>query len=96
MNTGTAYSEEIPQILWVHAYALNGDSLGELLGWLQDRGYGFIPLEEALGHPAYASEDRYDGPTGNSWLHRWAITANMPKSIFAGEPEAPEWIQRND
>lgn len=88
--------EEIPQILLVHAYALNGDSLGELLGWLRQRGYGFIPLEEALDHPAYASADRYEGPAGITWLHRWAITQNMPKSIFAGEPEAPEWIRRDD
>ena len=80
----------------VHAYALNGDSLGELLGWLQGRDYRFIPLEEALEHPAYASEDRYEGPAGITWLHRWAITRNMPKSIFAGEPAAPDWIQRDD
>jgi len=88
--------EEIPQILLVHAYALNGDSLGELLGWLQDRDYQFIPLEEAVEHAAYASEDRYEGPAGISWLHRWAITQNMPKSIFGGEPAAPDWIQRDD
>jgi len=88
--------EEIPQILLVHAYALNGNVLGELLGWLRDRDYRFISLEEALEHPAYASEDRYDGPLGITWLHRWAITRNMPKSVFAGEPKAPEWIQRDD
>ncbi len=88
--------EEIPQILLVHAYALNGDSLGELLGWLRGRDYRFIPLEEALQHPAYASEDQYTGPAGITWLHRWAITRNMPKSIFAGEPEAPDWIKHDD
>lgn len=92
----TIVGEEIPQILLVHASALNGDALGELLGWLRDRDYRFIPLEEALEHPAYASEDRYEGPAGITWLHRWAITQNLPKSIFAGEPQAPEWIRRDD
>lgn len=88
--------EEIPQILLVHASALNGDALGELLGWLRRRDYRFISLEEALEHPAYASEDRYEGPAGMTWLHRWALTQNMPTSIFAGEPTAPEWIRRDD
>ncbi|HXV64989.1 MAG TPA: polysaccharide deacetylase family protein [Vicinamibacteria bacterium] len=88
--------EEIPHILLVHAYALNGDWLGELLGWMRERGYRFVSLEEALKHPAYASEDRYDGPAGITWLHRWALTREMPKSIFGEEPVPPDWIQREN
>jgi len=73
-------------------YALNADWLGEILDWLEVRGYQFVSLDEALKHPAYQREDRYDGPAGITWLHRWTITAGMPRSTFAGEPEIPDWL----
>ncbi len=88
--------EEIPQVLLVHAYALNGNALGELLGWLRDRGYQFISLEEALEHSVFNWRDQYEGSAGITWLHRWAITRNMPKTTFADEPRAPDWIQRDE
>ena len=95
-QTVAIVGEEIPHILLVHAYALNGDWLGELLGWLEERGYRFVTLERALAHPAYGSEDRYEGSGGITWLHRWALTREMPKSIFEGEPVPPDWILREN
>lgn len=56
--------EDIPQVLLVHAYALNAAALGELFRWLRDRGYQFVGLEEALDHPAFQGRDQYDGPAG--------------------------------
>jgi peptidoglycan/xylan/chitin deacetylase (PgdA/CDA1 family) len=85
---------EIPQVLLLHAYALNADHLDRLLSRLRSRGYRFVPLEEALADPAYDSEDTYVGPGGITWLHRWAITRNVDRSMFAGEPEVPEWVRR--
>lgn len=84
--------EEIPQVLLLHAYALNADWLDPLLTRLEARGYRFIRLEDALEHPAYALPDTYTGPGGITWLHRWALTRGMPGSIFAGEPEVPAWV----
>jgi len=84
--------EPIPHVLLIHAYALNADHLGTLLTWLEERGYGFVSLEQALEHPIYASEDRYAGPSGITWLHRWAITRGVDPAVFAGEPPVPEWI----
>ena len=86
--------EEIPQVLLIHAYALNAAWLDELLERLVDRGYRFVPLEEALEHPAFALPDRYVGPGGITWLHRWAITRGMPGSTFRGEPGLPDWLPR--
>lgn len=57
------------------------------------RGYAFVPLEQALRDPAYASEDTYTGPAGITWLHRWALTQGRRGAIFAGEPTVPEWVQ---
>lgn len=56
-------------------------------------GYRFIALDEALKDSAYASEDRFTGPGGITWLHRWAITAGKSGDFFAGEPEVPAFVR---
>jgi peptidoglycan/xylan/chitin deacetylase (PgdA/CDA1 family) len=83
----------IPQVLLIHAYALNADWLGELLGRLEARGYRFIPLAEALADPVYGRPiSGYTGAGGITWLHRWAITEGRDRALFAGEPEVPAWV----
>jgi peptidoglycan/xylan/chitin deacetylase (PgdA/CDA1 family) len=85
---------EVPQILLVHAYALNADWLGALLGELARRGWRWTTLEEALADPAFGRPTHgYVGAGGITWLHRWAITAGLPPSTFAGEPEVPRWVE---
>lgn len=51
------FGREPPQILLLHANEMNADHLGEFLQWLTDRGYSFVPLEEALADPAYSEPD---------------------------------------
>ncbi len=87
------FGREIPQVLLLHANDLNADYLEPLLDRLVARGYRFIDLEEALSDPAYASPDRYVGPGGITWLHRWALTREVDRSMFAGEPATPDWVQ---
>jgi peptidoglycan/xylan/chitin deacetylase (PgdA/CDA1 family) len=88
-------SRPMRQILLVHANALNARALPIWLPMLEKRGYRFVPLERALEDPAYAtSRDEYFGPSGITWLHRWAITAGKRGAFFAGEPEVPDWVQR--
>ncbi len=84
----------IPHVLLVHAYALNADWLGRLLDELENRGYRWVTLEEALADPVYERPVRgWTGRGGITWLHRWAITDNMDRSIFAGEPVPSEWLE---
>ncbi|HVR44789.1 MAG TPA: polysaccharide deacetylase family protein, partial [Thermoanaerobaculia bacterium] len=86
--------ELIPQVLLIHAYALNAHWLDPLLDALEARGYRWIRLEEALEHPAY---DRpvhgYTGPAGISWLHRWAFTEGIDRKVLSGEPDVPQWVR---
>jgi peptidoglycan/xylan/chitin deacetylase (PgdA/CDA1 family) len=83
----------IKQVLLVHAYALNAEWLDELLGELEKRGYRWISLEEALEDPVYDRPiDGWTGRGGITWLHRWAITEGLDRTIFTGEPEPPGWI----
>ena len=85
---------EIPQVLLLHANALNAATLDRLLAMLAGRGYAFIPLDEVARDPAYRSADEYVGPAGITWLHRWALTAGRRGADFAGEPEVPAWIEQ--
>ena len=83
---------EIAQTLLLHANQLNGDAFGDLARMIRSRGYAFVPLERALDDAAYTSEDRYTGPAGITWLHRWALTAGKRGAVFAGEPEVPAFV----
>jgi peptidoglycan/xylan/chitin deacetylase (PgdA/CDA1 family) len=83
----------IPHILLVHAYALNADWLDDLFVELEERGFGWITLEETLEDPVYKKPiDGWTGMGGITWLHRWAITDGVDRSVFQGEPEPPEWV----
>jgi len=85
-------AREIPQVLLLHASALNAATFDRLAAQLRARGYTFVPLAEAVADSAYRSADTYAGPAGISWLQRWAITRDLPRAIFRGEPEVPDWI----
>ena len=87
------FEREIPQVLLLHANAINAHYLAYLLDRLEQRGYEFIDLETAVSDPAYRSPDTYTGSGGITWLHRWALTRDVDRSMFAGEPVAPEWVQ---
>jgi len=85
---------QIPQVLLIHAYALNADWLDTLLLELEDVGYGWITLGEALEDPVY--QRPIGGWTelgGITWLHRWAITEGLDRSLFEGEPVPSAWIE---
>lgn len=86
----------LPHVLLLHAYALNADRLDALLTRLEERGYRWIPLDEALEHPAYDRPTHgYTGPGGITWLHRWAITEGLDPALFRGEPEVPQWVRES-
>ncbi len=84
----------LPQVLLIHAYALNAEWLDPLLTRLEERGYRWVTLEEALADPVYARPiDGYTGKGGITWLHRWGLTDGMDRALFRGEPEVPGWVE---
>jgi peptidoglycan/xylan/chitin deacetylase (PgdA/CDA1 family) len=87
------FEREPAQVLLLHVSRLNADHIDALLAMMRDRDYRVVPLDSALADPIYRSEDRYTGPAGITWLHRWAITRGTPGSAFAGEPVVPDWIE---
>jgi peptidoglycan/xylan/chitin deacetylase (PgdA/CDA1 family) len=80
---------EIPQVLLVHANALNADHFPRIAGLLEARGYRFATLEEALRDPAYGLPDTYVGAWGISWLHHWEVTAGRKRTP---SPDPPSWV----
>lgn len=87
------FGREIPQILLIHANTINADYLGALLSMFEKRGYRFATLDETLKDEAYESKSTYIGRGGISWIDRWALTQEKPKSFFQGEPKTPAFIQ---
>jgi hypothetical protein len=80
---------EIPQILLVHANALNADHFPRIVRVLKARGYRFVTLEDALRDEAYARPDTYVGAWGISWLHHWEVTDGGKRTP---SPDPPKWV----
>jgi peptidoglycan/xylan/chitin deacetylase (PgdA/CDA1 family) len=62
----------IPQILLLHANALNASELDTLLKWFVQDGYTFISMDEALQDPVYDLPEAIT-PYGFSWIRRWQL-----------------------
>ena len=83
---------ELPQVLLLHANALNADTFDALAAGLGARGYRFVDLDEAMRDPAYQRPDAYTGALGTSWLHRWAMAVGKPWTFWNGQPTSPKWV----
>ncbi len=81
----------IPHIYLCHVNELQADALDELLLMLENKGYTFVSLEEALEDKAYQLEDYYVGKQGPSWLHRWNRQEEM-NVLLRQEPALEEGI----
>jgi peptidoglycan/xylan/chitin deacetylase (PgdA/CDA1 family) len=85
------FGRQIPQVLLLHDSELNVETLDALLAKIEQRGYRFVSLEEALADPAYSTPDQYIGPEGISWLNRWKIAFGKPPD-YQHNPDPPKWV----
>jgi len=97
-QSGALFGRLIPQILLLHANTINATYLGDLLTGIQQKGYAFVTLDEALNDKAYQTPDNFVSQSGISWIHRWALTQGKRGAFFKGEPEVPaviaEWAAK--
>lgn len=84
------FGREIKQILMVHANRINADAFDEVAKAMQDRGYVFISIDEAMRDPVYARPDSFDGKVGVTWLSRWS--AELGKALGGGGAQVPEFV----
>ena len=88
------FGRQIPQVLLVHANALNAEYFDDLADRIAARGYRWIPLGDAVADEAYRSADEFVGNGGITWLHRWALTRGGKELIVPDEPTVPEWVAK--
>lgn len=82
----------LPQVMLLHANALNADTYPHLVAGLRARGYRCVDLDEAMRATAYQRADAFTGALGTSWIHRWAIAEGRSWKFFGGEPASPQWV----
>jgi hypothetical protein len=85
------FGRDIPQILLIHSNDLHTDALDALLTRLEQRGYRFVALGDAMKDAAYQTPDEYVGTVGPSWLHRWRVAKKLPPRM-KDEPDPPQWV----
>lgn len=86
--SGELFGRGIRHILLLHANELNADNFDALVKVINDKGYRFITLDEALKDPVYRFPDRYLATS--DWLSHWAFSQG--KKIDS--PAPPEFIQK--
>lgn len=86
------FGRNINHILLIHANTLNAEYYDKLCEMIDESGYKFISLDEALKDEAFKSKDTFIGAGGISWIHRWAVTQGKKKDFFGDEPESSKWI----
>jgi len=86
--SNTLFGRPIKHILLLHANELNADNFDALVKVINDRGYRFVTLDEALTDPVYQFPDQYK-PTSD-WLSVWAFS----KGQKFDSPSPPEFIQK--
>jgi peptidoglycan/xylan/chitin deacetylase (PgdA/CDA1 family) len=87
------FGREIPQTLLIHDNEINSEMLDTLLADMEERGYRFISLDEAMFDPAYATPDRFVGPVGISWIDRWKVALGGQPD-YEHDPDPPDWIMQ--
>jgi peptidoglycan/xylan/chitin deacetylase (PgdA/CDA1 family) len=88
--TPQIFGHNIPQTLLIHSNDITADNLDKILTALEERGYRFITLAEAMADDAYRTHDVVTraGPT---WLWRWMKSKGMNLN-FRDEPDPPAWV----
>ena len=87
------FGREIPQVFLMHDNQINTETLDELLGLLEKRGYQFISIDEALADLAYTTPDRFIGTAGISWIDRWRVSFGQ-KADYEHDPDPPDWVMK--
>jgi uncharacterized protein len=85
------FGRAIPQILLIHSNELHTDVLDALLTKIEQRGYTWATLGDAMKDAAYQTPDEFIGTYGPSWLHRWRVAKKLPSRV-RDEPDPPQWI----
>jgi peptidoglycan/xylan/chitin deacetylase (PgdA/CDA1 family) len=88
------FGRNIPHILWLHCAIATASFLEDTIRMLQERGYSFISMAEALEDPAFSTPEIYAGPLGLSFIDRVAATRGLPYDAEHGVIRVSEIEER--
>jgi hypothetical protein len=84
------FGREIPQIVDLHANALNAKVLAQVVERHAEVFGGPISLDTAMADPAYDTPNVFSEDRGASWLERWALERGVEVPSRVG---APDWVR---
>lgn len=67
--------------------------IDRILALFEERGYRFVPLDQAESDPAYLAPDTFVTKFGMMWGYRWAAGREI-KYDGTLEPEPRAWIAK--
>ncbi|MEM8994882.1 MAG: polysaccharide deacetylase family protein [Acidobacteriota bacterium] len=79
-------------VLLLHANPLNADHFDRVADVIEQRGYRYVTLDEALEDPIYGRDDTFAGKPGVVWQYRWAQTEGVDID-WKKEPTPPDWLR---
>jgi hypothetical protein len=90
------FGRDINQTLVLTTSRLIADSSDELFGMIENRGYQFVPMDEAQADQAYQTPDDYSGKAGVSWFERWQLAQGKKLRIepLVSKSVADVWDSR--
>jgi peptidoglycan/xylan/chitin deacetylase (PgdA/CDA1 family) len=88
----STFARDIPQIILLHANRLNADHLDDVLRIMEERGYHYVSIDQALSDKAYETPDEYIGTQLGSWLDRWQLHFGHQIEKESGPPP-PAWVE---
>jgi beta-lactamase regulating signal transducer with metallopeptidase domain/peptidoglycan/xylan/chitin deacetylase (PgdA/CDA1 family) len=85
------FGRDIAQTMVLTPSRLVTDSADDLFGMIRNRGYSFVPIDEAQADEAYKTEEHFVGNSGISWFERWTMAKGKP---LLEEPKVNDLIRR--
>jgi peptidoglycan/xylan/chitin deacetylase (PgdA/CDA1 family) len=82
------FGRAVPQVLLLHANELNADNFAAVLEVIENRGYRFVSLDQALRDSIYRNPPKYT--PSSDWLYHWSASLDKPWD----PPAPPEYIQK--
>jgi len=73
------FGQDIPLIWLIHGTAIATDTLGTILNAFAESGVEFVPLPEAMSHPAHFAMPPCNSEFLRNHLQRYAIAAGIPE-----------------
>jgi peptidoglycan/xylan/chitin deacetylase (PgdA/CDA1 family) len=81
----TLFGQDIPLIWLIHGTAIAVDTLSEILTEFAERGVEFVPLREAMSHPAHLAMPPCNPEFLRNHLQRYAIAAGIAEPHLSPE-----------